>query len=123
MSKQKLSDKSKNILELIAKGNDYSQILSKYPQHTYLDIFNSAKEALELLASSSDSAYQERLLKIREKHPRAYEPWEEIEDNRLTTLFTANTPVREISEIMGRQEGAIRSRLQKLGLIDEETRE
>lgn len=61
----KLSDKSRQILTLISAGHSYEQILSLHSDYTYIDIFESAKEALKL-ASSSDSNYQDRLAKIKQ---------------------------------------------------------
>jgi ATP-dependent exoDNAse (exonuclease V) alpha subunit len=56
--------------------------------------------------------------KLREKYPNAYRPWEKSDDTSLAEQFQANKKTREISTTLGRQPGAIRSRLRKLGLID-----
>lgn len=53
---------------------------------------------------------------IRQKHPRAYEPWSSEEDERLTSRYNEGFSVPELARVFQRQEGAIRSRLQKLGL-------
>lgn len=58
--------------------------------------------------------------KIRAQHPNAYRPWSPADDERLTNLFAEHLPYAEIAKTLGRKQGAIRSRLQKLGLIDEE---
>ena len=44
----KLSDKSRQILTLISAGHSYEQILSMRSDYTYIDIFESAANALEL---------------------------------------------------------------------------
>ena len=44
-----LSEQSAAILELIAAGHSYEQILARLPDLTYPDIFASAREALALL--------------------------------------------------------------------------
>src|SRR5690606_18202645 len=46
--KPSLSEKATAILEMIARGHNYEQILSAYPIFTYKDIFEAAEEALKL---------------------------------------------------------------------------
>lgn len=50
-------------------------------------------------------------------YPQAYEPWTTEEEKKLTELFGESKPVSEISKLMGRKSGGIKSRLKKLGLI------
>lgn len=54
--------------------------------------------------------------KIRETHPNAYRPWDIAQDEKLRELFSERISVSELAEIFGRNKGAIRSRLKKLGL-------
>ena len=65
----------------------------------------------------SGSTYEQRMAEIRQAHPRAYEKWSEQEDSTLRTLFQADPNIKNITEKLKRQSGAIRSRLAKLGLI------
>lgn len=58
--------------------------------------------------------------KIREKFPNAYRPWLEADDRRLEGLFSEHLSYAEIAATLGRKPGAIRSRLVKLGLIEQE---
>ena len=53
---------------------------------------------------------------IRTKHSEAYKPWTHELDNELTELFNNNASDSEIIKRLGRNAGAIRSRLRKLGL-------
>ena len=46
-------------------------------------------------------------------------PWNDEEDQELKNAFVGNVEVAEIANIHQRTTGAIRSRLQKLGLMDE----
>jgi hypothetical protein len=115
---QRLSSKTVAVLEMIAAGHTYEQVLAAYPDLSYLDIFAAAREALQAVGQS-DASYAERLAKIREKHPRAYEKWSDEEDVRLTALFQSQRPVKEIAATLQRQPGAIRSRLVKLGLEED----
>ncbi len=54
---------------------------------------------------------------LRKDYPKAYAPWSEKEDQHLELAFLAGRSVPLIAEDLGRNEGAIRSRLKKLGLI------
>ena len=65
-------------------------------------------------------AKRSRLETIRGKHPNAYRPWSKKEDEDLKERFLSGEPAKSISQEFGRQPGAIRSRLIKMGLIEEE---
>jgi ATP-dependent DNA helicase RecQ len=56
---------------------------------------------------------------IREKNPSAYAKWTADEEARLVAGFKSGKSVAVLSEVLGRQEGGIRSRLIKLGLIQD----
>ena len=49
------------------------------------------------------------------RHPNAYKPWSKEEDDYLRKLVQERKNNREVSDIMGRQTSAIRSRKDKLG--------
>ncbi len=118
-SQHRLGTKSRTILEMIAGGHSYEQILHCNERLTYLDIFNAADEALKLYArESSDS--REKLSEVRKSHPRAYERWTPEEDSQLTEMFNSGTETRRIVGELQRQPSAIRSRLMKLGLLKNE---
>jgi hypothetical protein len=111
-----LSEKSRAILEAIAKGHSYEQILVQDLAWTYRDIFQAVAEALEALKSGVGKSYDERMEEIRQAHPRAYEKWSDEEDDRLRQLFGSQMPVTEIARVLQRQASAIRSRLTKLNI-------
>ena len=117
-----LSDKSRHILELISKGHSYGQILLLNSTYTYLDIFKSAKEVLDICTSLEDdiSAHEKRINEIREKYPNAYEKWTEEQERILMNLYDQGVPVHAIATTLKRQSGAIRSRIQKLGLDEDD---
>lgn len=50
------------------------------------------------------------------KHHKAYQPWTKQEETRLKTLYDAGMSDAEIAKELDRVEGAIASRLLKLGL-------
>lgn len=56
--------------------------------------------------------------KIRQKHPRAYVKWTPEEDEKLKNTYAKGQQIGELAKKFQRQSGAIRSRLQKLGLIE-----
>ena len=70
-----------------------------------------SKETLQKVKESSYSVED-----IRKTHPNAYRPWGEEEDENLVDHYMAGRPKREIAQLLGRDTGAIRSRLAKLGL-------
>ncbi len=51
-------------------------------------------------------------------YSNAYQPWSKEEDAELAKLFNEDMHIRVIAEKLGRQIGAIRSRVAKLGLTD-----
>ncbi len=55
--------------------------------------------------------------KIRQKHPRAYVKWSPEEDDNLKNEYASGQQIGELAKKFQRQSSAIRSRLQKLGLI------
>ncbi len=112
-----LSPDARKILELIAEGHSYEQILKANESFTYPDIFNAAREALKIAASMSMDYHPNGLLEIRKSHPRAYEKWTPEEEAHLTELFEAGKRTSHIAAELQRQPGAIRSRLGKLGLV------
>src|SRR5579883_685865 len=110
-----ITERTRTILEAIAKGNTYEQILVQDPALTYHDIFHAAAEALQIAtATETPKAYD--LTEIRQDHPRAYEPWPSEDDNQLRQLFHAGASQEQMSKALQRQSGAIRSRLVKLHL-------
>jgi DNA-binding CsgD family transcriptional regulator len=112
-----LSKKSHVILEAIAEGHSYEQILAQYVAWTYQDIFEAAAEALNVLKTGVGKSYEKRMEEIRQEHPRAYEKWTDQEDDQLRQLVESRTTAKEIARILQRQPSAIRSRLDKLNLI------
>jgi hypothetical protein len=60
--------------------------------------------------------FSEHQLKVREKHPRAYERWSDSEDARVTELHESGVSVEGIADELERQPGAVAMRLERLGL-------
>lgn len=55
--------------------------------------------------------------KIRREYPKAYAKWTEEEDARLRKEHTQGKSINELMDGFQRGRGAIRSRLEKLGLL------
>lgn len=55
--------------------------------------------------------------KIREEHPNAYRSWDKTQDEKLRELFIKGSSITDFAKTFGRNRGAIRSRLTKLGLL------
>lgn len=100
------------VLSLIAEGCSYSQIVDGHQDITYLDIFHAAEEALRL--NETESSYHERLARIKEKYPRAYEKWSAEEDRELKLMHERGASNQELADHFRRQPSAIGSRIQKL---------
>lgn len=61
-----------------------------------------------------------KLAAIREKFPNTNRPWTKDDDEKLTEMFTSETPHSKIAKEFGRKTGAITARLAKLGLIEDD---
>ena len=124
-------DKQKFEFVLIVKfDNDYQlekiiqldwDLFLKYKRwHKTMNAWNLSitkaltEEAEILFEKEPDKAYD--ISEIRKTHKKAYEPWTEEADEKLELLFCEGKAVKELSEIFGRNEGAIRSRIKKLEL-------
>jgi hypothetical protein len=56
-----------------------------------------------------------QIVQIQVKHPRAYTKWTEEDEKLLKRKYSDGASIRELSKLLQRQPGAIRSRLRKLG--------
>ena len=126
-----ISDKQKFEFVLIVKfDNDYQlekiiqldwELFLKYKRwHKTMSAWNISitkaliEEAEVLFEKEPEKAYD--ISEIRKTHKKAYEPWTEESDEKLELLFCEGKNIKEMSEIFGRNEGAIRSRIKKLEL-------
>jgi len=64
--------------------------------------------------------FSEHLKKIRIKFPNAYKPWSKENDIRLNKMFLDGKSQSEIAKFFQRGPGSIKSRLKKLGLIEDD---
>lgn len=57
-----------------------------------------------------------KMYETKKRYANAYTPWIEEEDTLLKNLFNQGKKIREISNALQRNPGAINSRIRKLGL-------
>lgn len=57
--------------------------------------------------------------KLRKEHPNAYRRWAKEEEKMLKELFEAGKSIKDLAKEFGRKTGGIKSRLIKLGLVEE----
>ncbi|MDR6845539.1 hypothetical protein [Flavobacterium granuli] len=72
-------------------------------------LFNSKSKSRSLKKSDYS-----KINIIKKTHTQAYEPWSSEADEKLILLFRQGKTVKDLSEIFGRTNGAIRSRINKL---------
>lgn len=76
------------------------------------------KKTLKFIRESSKTrAYG--VEEIRQKYPKAYTKWTEDEDSILRSEYLRGNTVDELASTFQRQPSAVRSRLRKLGLVEE----
>jgi hypothetical protein len=57
---------------------------------------------------------------IRTRYPAAYAHWTPEEEQRLLDEYDRGRTVNELADLLGRQPGGIRSRLQRLGRLEDD---
>jgi ATP-dependent DNA helicase RecQ len=79
-------------------------------------VVNGYLDAAPTSADDTRSDHERRLAELREKHPRAYQPWTGDEDAQLLQLVADGVEVNAIAAALERQRTAITSRIEKLRL-------
>lgn len=64
--------------------------------------------------TASGSGWSEKIAKMRETYPNAYKPWQPGDDATLRLEFQNGLSLKQLSDKLGRHEGSITMRLQKL---------
>jgi hypothetical protein len=91
------------------------------PDHL-TNLARALPRVLRDLAAAFPSQQRHAMAAIKTKYPRAYEPWRESEQQQLREAFNPDAPnlahhLEELADRFQRQPSAIRSRLQRLGLL------
>lgn len=102
------------ILYLLSIGETPDAILRAHPKLTREDVQAAAAEALRALELGETR--EQRVARVRARHPHAFEPWTPDEDRALSEEFRAGATVAALSRAFGRPPGAVRMRLEKLGI-------
>ena len=77
-----------------------------------------SSDAIELPIEESNSDKElSYMYKQKQLHANAYAPWSNEEEGTLSFLYHQGKTVKELALILQRNEGSIRSRLRKIGLI------
>ena len=90
--------------EMIAKSLTMTNTFSVQPA-------KPTKTTEKAIATSNTYMQQQK-----ESHPNAYIPWTKEEEDKLKDMVQAGLEVKVISDALQRNEGAITSRIKKLGL-------
>jgi DNA-binding NarL/FixJ family response regulator len=106
-----LSEQARTILELIADGYSFEQLLNEY---TAGHLQDAAREALEV-----DSANRPAPLAPDDRvktNPRTYEVWTDKEDTLLMDMLQGGSPLPDIATELERHPMTVRRRIAQLGL-------
>lgn len=71
------------------------------------------KRKTESPKKKANTGWADKIAKMRETYPNAYRPWQPDDDELLKQEFLNGTPVKTLSQKLGRHEGSIVMRLQK----------
>ncbi|MFA5860918.1 MAG: DUF433 domain-containing protein [Candidatus Thermoplasmatota archaeon] len=114
------ADTVRAILYFIGQGHSPEQILAEDPDIDADDIRAAAMEGLRALEEERvpgrPETREERIARVRQKHPHAFLPWSPNEDAELIEEFKHGATVAALSRAFGRPSGGIRMRLDKLGI-------
>ncbi len=85
---------------------------------SFISLADSFKDE-KISKTKQASSWNDKLAKMRLKHPNAYKPWSGIDDIRLVKLSVSGKSVKDLSKEFGRHEGSIKARLEKLLGVEE----
>lgn len=77
-------------------------------------VFHDMHEWLDRLHETGTLPKAYSVEEIRKNHPNAYAAWDQEQDDILMNMVKAGESVQEMATTMGRQPGAIRSRIDRL---------
>jgi hypothetical protein len=71
-------------------------------------------EKMTKKSTKKSASWKDKIEKMRETYPNAYKPWTKQQDADLSLGFTNGESLQQLSKKLGRHEGSIKMRLQKL---------
>ena len=84
--------------------------------HTNFIASVGGKEITE--GEKEEDAAERPIDKLRKESPQAFRRWTDEEEKKLKNLFKRDVGIPELAKLLGRKQGGIRARLEKLGLIE-----
>ena len=111
-------DRAKEILKALADGRDPATGEQFPPNSPYQQADTVRALYLALESFKTPSAKSKEPRPVDPNKPKVGTGWTPEEEQQLRDAFAANKPVPEIALAHGRTTGAITSRLEKLGLIE-----
>ena len=106
-----LSDMEKLAKGLFARKKEM-EAKSQAKANTFSEQPTKPTKPTEKAIATSNTYMQQQ----KESHPNAYIPWTKEEEDKLKDMVLAGLEVKVISDTLQRNEGAITSRMKKLGL-------
>ncbi len=105
-------NKTLEVLEALANGIDpvSSEVFPEDSPYQNVDVVRSLFHAIALIKEVKPK---------KDGPPRVGQAWDEQEDNELKEAFLSGEKIPTLAHKHQKTSGAIRSRLQKLGLIQE----
>lgn len=88
---------------------EYAAVIGKWHKDEEKRKNNPEPEVEDKPASS----WSEKIAKMREEYPNAYMPWQEVDDEKLKTLFEKGKTLEHLTKEFGRHPGSIKKRLEK----------
>lgn len=67
-------------------------------------------------SSTKQASTTNHITELKAKHEKAYAPWLSDEEEKLKQYHSEGKTMQEIAQLLKRNEGAIKSRMKKLGL-------
>ncbi len=80
----------------------------------YEKLRSKAGARIKKAEKKSASSWNERLAKMREKHPNAYKPWTAEDDAKLSERYQNGDSIEKLTKTLGRHERSVVMRIQKL---------
>jgi len=120
---KKVSDKSVEYDSSIKEANKPTKIkriqtkgASKELGKSENDLNKDVARSQSIEKSSNHRIKENYIEKVRQKYPNAYKQWTKRDDNDLKELFLKDKGIKELAKYFGRNEGAIRARIELLKL-------
>ena len=82
-----------------------------------IELITANQKPIRKLYRELRKDYFEVIEKIKKESPNAYNPWTKEEEQQLANLYNQGKQIKEIATTLQRQQGGIKSRLKKIGLI------